>query len=164
MQRCLATLIFNLTRQTQLQTAADASLFTMQESEKTTSNPEPMQNGEAMSPDAQDSRGSLGDEENQGAIPSAPPLPQEPLPCPRPRLVFHTQLAHGSPTGRIHGFTNVRELYAKIAEVFDISASEVRRKKKKSLLGQRSGVWVICFFESILEFALKVVNVLFESC
>lgn len=44
----------------------------------------------------------------------------------RPRLVFHTQLAHGSPTGRIEGFTNVKELYAKIAEVFDISPTEVR--------------------------------------
>ncbi|XP_010220086.1 PREDICTED: PDZ domain-containing protein GIPC3 [Tinamus guttatus] len=43
----------------------------------------------------------------------------------RPRLVFHTQLAHGSPTGRIEGFTNVRELYAKIAEVFGISPTEI---------------------------------------
>ncbi|NXM13623.1 GIPC3 protein, partial [Ploceus nigricollis] len=43
----------------------------------------------------------------------------------RPRLVFHTQLAHGSPTGRIEGFTNVKELYAKIAEVFDISPTEI---------------------------------------
>lgn len=40
--------------------------------------------------------------------------------------MFHTQLAHGSPTGRIEGFTNVKELYAKIAEVFDISPTEVR--------------------------------------
>lgn len=43
----------------------------------------------------------------------------------RPKLVFHTQLAHGSPTGRIEGFTNVKELYAKIAEAFKISSSEV---------------------------------------
>ncbi|NWV51190.1 GIPC3 protein, partial [Daphoenositta chrysoptera] len=35
------------------------------------------------------------------------------------------QLAHGSPTGRIEGFTNVKELYAKIAEVFDISPTEI---------------------------------------
>ncbi|KAJ7406280.1 GIPC PDZ domain containing family member 3 [Pitangus sulphuratus] len=41
------------------------------------------------------------------------------------RLVFHTQLAHGSHTGRIEGFTNVKELYAKIAEVFDISPTEI---------------------------------------
>ncbi|KFV62389.1 PDZ domain-containing protein GIPC3, partial [Dryobates pubescens] len=38
---------------------------------------------------------------------------------------FHTQLAHGSPTGRIEGFTNVKELYTKIAEVFDISPTEI---------------------------------------
>lgn len=44
----------------------------------------------------------------------------------RPKLVFHTQLAHGSPTGRIEGFTNVKELYAKIAEAFNISPPEVR--------------------------------------
>lgn len=44
----------------------------------------------------------------------------------RPRLVFRTQLAHGSPTGRIEGFTNVRELYAKIAEAFGIAPTEVR--------------------------------------
>ncbi|XP_067252936.1 PDZ domain-containing protein GIPC3 [Chanodichthys erythropterus] len=96
-----------------------------QDSEKTTCDCEPMQNGEAMSPDVQDSKGSPGDEESQRAVPSAPPLPQETSPCPRPKLVFHTQLAHGSPTGRIHGFTNVRELYTKIAEVFNISASEI---------------------------------------
>ncbi|NXN16149.1 GIPC3 protein, partial [Indicator maculatus] len=44
---------------------------------------------------------------------------------PRPRLVFHTQLAHGSPTGHIEGFTNVKELYTKIAEVFGISPTEI---------------------------------------
>uniref|UniRef100_A0A8C4XHU5 GIPC PDZ domain containing family, member 3 n=1 Tax=Erpetoichthys calabaricus TaxID=27687 RepID=A0A8C4XHU5_ERPCA len=48
-----------------------------------------------------------------------------PAPSPRPRLVFHTQLAHGSPTGRIEGFTNVKELYARIAEVFEISPAEI---------------------------------------
>ena len=45
----------------------------------------------------------------------------------RPKLVFHTQLAHGSPTGRIEGFANVKELYGKIAEAFNISPPEVRR-------------------------------------
>uniref|UniRef100_A0A8C2Q9R1 Tripartite motif containing 35-12 n=1 Tax=Cyprinus carpio TaxID=7962 RepID=A0A8C2Q9R1_CYPCA len=43
----------------------------------------------------------------------------------RPRLIFHTQLAHGSPTGRIEGFSNVRELYAKIGEAFGIPLTEV---------------------------------------
>ncbi|XP_017548751.2 PDZ domain-containing protein GIPC3 [Pygocentrus nattereri] len=89
-----------------------------------------MQNGEAMSPQTQESKSSAGEEENR-VTPSAPPLPPSPPPppgpppCPRPRLVFHTQLAHGSPTGRIHGFTNVKELYGKIAEVFNISPSEI---------------------------------------
>ncbi|KAM6939355.1 PDZ domain-containing protein GIPC3 isoform 2-T2 [Lycodopsis pacificus] len=102
-----------------------------------------MQNGEAMSP--QDSRAAGAEAEaveeqkaqnqsqNQGCVEAtAPPLPPPPSPpppgppeYPRPRLIFHTQLAHGSPTGRIHGFTNVKELYAKIAEVFNISASEI---------------------------------------
>ncbi|NXP01292.1 GIPC3 protein, partial [Certhia brachydactyla] len=55
-----------------------------------------------------------------------PPGPAAPrAPRARPRLVFHTQLAHGSPTERIEGFTNVKELYAKIAEVFDISPTEI---------------------------------------
>uniref|UniRef100_A0A673CJR0 GIPC PDZ domain containing family, member 3 n=1 Tax=Sphaeramia orbicularis TaxID=375764 RepID=A0A673CJR0_9TELE len=85
----------------------------------------PMQNGESMSP--QDSKS-----QSQACVePSAPPLPPPSPPppgppdYPRPRLIFHTQLAHGSPTGRIHGFTNVKELYAKIAEVFNISPSEI---------------------------------------
>ncbi|KAL2097817.1 hypothetical protein ACEWY4_007024 [Coilia grayii] len=43
----------------------------------------------------------------------------------RPKLVFHTQLAHGSPTGRIEGFTNVKELYKKIAEAFNLSPPEI---------------------------------------
>ncbi|XP_036410860.1 PDZ domain-containing protein GIPC2 [Megalops cyprinoides] len=48
-----------------------------------------------------------------------------PPPNLRPKLVFHTQLAHGSPTGRIEGFTNVKELYAKIAEAFNLSPPEI---------------------------------------
>ena len=43
----------------------------------------------------------------------------------RPKLVFHTQLAHGSPTGRIEGFSNVKELYGKIADAFNIAPPEV---------------------------------------
>uniref|UniRef100_A0A8C7JZ20 GIPC PDZ domain containing family member 2 n=1 Tax=Oncorhynchus kisutch TaxID=8019 RepID=A0A8C7JZ20_ONCKI len=43
----------------------------------------------------------------------------------RPKLVFHTQLAHGSPTGRIEGFTNVKELYGKIADTFNLSPPEL---------------------------------------
>ncbi|MBZ3883694.1 PDZ domain-containing protein GIPC2 [Sciurus carolinensis] len=46
-------------------------------------------------------------------------------PAPARRLVFHTQLAHGSATGRVEGFSSIRELYASIAGVFEISPSEI---------------------------------------
>ncbi|XP_035969302.2 PDZ domain-containing protein GIPC2 [Halichoerus grypus] len=52
-----------------------------------------------------------------GVLPDPPP--------PTRKVVFHAQLAHGSPTGRVEDFTNIRELYAKIAGVFEISASEI---------------------------------------
>nr|XP_010987370.2 PDZ domain-containing protein GIPC2 isoform X1 [Camelus dromedarius] len=45
--------------------------------------------------------------------------------APTRRLVFHTQLAHGSATGRVEDFSSVQELYAKIAAVFEISPSEI---------------------------------------
>ncbi|XP_075896727.1 PDZ domain-containing protein GIPC3 isoform X2 [Nelusetta ayraudi] len=97
-----------------------------------------MQDGaDTMGP--QEAAAGVGEEEegmrrrqNRGCSePTAPPLPPPSPPptgppdYPRPKLIFHTQLAHGSPTGRIHGFTNVKELYAKIAEVFSISPSEI---------------------------------------
>lgn len=50
----------------------------------------------------------------------------------RPKLVFHTQLAHGSPTGRIEGFSNVKELYAKIAEAFNLNNTEVTTINKQA--------------------------------
>ena len=43
----------------------------------------------------------------------------------RPKLVFHCQQAHGSPTGVISGFTNVKELYQRIAECYNIEATDV---------------------------------------
>lgn len=44
---------------------------------------------------------------------------------PRPRLIFHCQLAQGSPTGVISGFSNIREMYQKIAACYDINESEI---------------------------------------
>lgn len=44
----------------------------------------------------------------------------------KPQLVFHCQLAHGSPTGLISGFGSVKELYQKIAECYDFPVDEVR--------------------------------------
>ncbi|XP_039262475.1 PDZ domain-containing protein GIPC2-like [Styela clava] len=46
-------------------------------------------------------------------------------PEPKQKLVFHTQLAHGSPTGRIEGFANVRELYARIATSLSVPKEEI---------------------------------------
>lgn len=43
----------------------------------------------------------------------------------KPKLVFHCQQAQGSPTGLISGFSNVKELYQKIAECYDFSADDV---------------------------------------
>ncbi|ALC42468.1 kermit [Drosophila busckii] len=43
----------------------------------------------------------------------------------KPPLIFHCQLAHGSPTGLITGFASVRELYKKIAECFDMSEEDI---------------------------------------
>ncbi|KAF6736175.1 PDZ domain-containing protein GIPC1 [Oryzias melastigma] len=63
--------------------------------------------------------GSLGKSSVNGA--GLPPPPANL----RPKLVFHTQLAHGSPTGRIEGFTNIKELYAKIADAFNISPPQI---------------------------------------
>lgn len=63
-----------------------------------------------------------GDGVVEGAASDGLPPPPSSM---RPRLIFHTQLAHGSPTGRIEGFSNVRELYAKIGEAFGIPPSEV---------------------------------------
>lgn len=41
------------------------------------------------------------------------------------RLAFRCQLAHGSSTGQISGFSNVRELYQKIAECYDLPSNEI---------------------------------------
>lgn len=40
-------------------------------------------------------------------------------------LVFHCQLAHGSPTVFVSGFSNVKELYARIAQQFEFPESEI---------------------------------------
>lgn len=46
-------------------------------------------------------------------------------PIPPAKFVFYCQLAHGSATGKVEGFTNVKELYQKIAEVFKMQSKEV---------------------------------------
>lgn len=42
------------------------------------------------------------------------------------QLVFHCQQAQGSPLGLISGFSNVKELYQKIAECYDFPPEDVR--------------------------------------
>lgn len=65
----------------------------------------------------------------------------------RPHLVFHCQLAQGSPTGIISGFTNVKELYQKIAQCYDMLASDIlfctlntHKVDMKYLLGGQIGL------------------------
>ncbi|ELU13213.1 hypothetical protein CAPTEDRAFT_187892 [Capitella teleta] len=60
-----------------------------------------------------------------GAQPQETPQDAPATARPRPKLVFHCQQAHGSPTGVIYGFTNVKELYQRIAECYDMEASQI---------------------------------------
>ncbi|NXD79407.1 GIPC1 protein, partial [Halcyon senegalensis] len=62
--------------------------------------------------------------ENEAAAPT--PAAAAPAPAASAsRLQFHTQLAHGSPTGRVEGFGSARDLYAKIGEAFHIDPAEI---------------------------------------
>ena len=80
--------------------------------------------GEATRPN--DNNAAPTAEANGGSAVSHGSQPPMPPPQPnRPRLVFHCQQAHGSPTGIISGFTNVKELYQKIADCYDIPVEEV---------------------------------------
>ena len=78
--------------------------------------------------------------------PTAPPMPTTPPPPPprpdtppQPKLVFHCQLAHGSPTGIISGFGNVKELYQRIAECYDMPSSEVSSRPRHVLQASAQG-------------------------
>lgn len=79
--------------------------------------------GEATRPNdhaAPTAEANGGSKVSHGSQQPNPAQPQN-----RPRLVFHCQQAHGSPTGIISGFTNVKELYQKIADCYDIPVEEV---------------------------------------
>ncbi|NXD19044.1 GIPC2 protein, partial [Spelaeornis formosus] len=54
-------------------------------------------------------------------VPAAAPAPS----AGASRLQFHTQLAHGSPTGRVEGFGSARELYGRIGEAFGIQPAQI---------------------------------------
>jgi|EP00049_Salpingoeca_infusionum_P017044 hypothetical protein len=57
------------------------------------------------------------------------PLPETPqgasVPAEQFDMVFHCQLAHGSPTKQVRDFTNVKQLYESIAKAFGIATSEI---------------------------------------
>lgn len=59
------------------------------------------------------------------SVPGNVPRPTENNNPTKQQLVFHCQLAHGSPTGLITGFASVRELYKKIAECYDIPVEDI---------------------------------------
>jgi len=53
------------------------------------------------------------------------PQEEQRIPAPKPKLVFHCQQAQGSPTGLISGFTNVQELYQKMADCYGFPVDEI---------------------------------------
>lgn len=57
-----------------------------------------------------------------GALPAAPAGNAAPEQF---DMVFHVQLAHGSPTRQVRDFTNVKQLYESIAKAFGISTDEI---------------------------------------
>ncbi|XP_064521637.1 PDZ domain-containing protein GIPC2 [Pseudopipra pipra] len=61
--------------------------------------------------------------ESEAAAPAPSPSPAA-APAPS-RLHFHTQLAHGSPTGRVEGFGSARELYGSIGRAFGIDPAQI---------------------------------------
>ncbi|EFA09593.1 PDZ domain-containing protein GIPC3 [Tribolium castaneum] len=84
--------------------------------------------------------------ENNNVVKSkVPPSPVSPIS--KASLQFHCQLAHGSPTVFVSGFSNVKELYQKIAECFDFPPSEILfctlntyKADMKKLLGGQIGL------------------------
>ena len=57
------------------------------------------------------------------------PLPEVPqgnaVPAEQFDMVFHCQLAHGSPTRQVRDFTNVKQLYESIAKAFGVPTADV---------------------------------------
>ena len=59
----------------------------------------------------------------KGALPEAP---KEAPATEQFDMVFHVQLAHGSPTRLVRDFTNVKQLHESIAKAFGIPTTDVR--------------------------------------
>lgn len=87
------------------------------------------------------------------------PQPQIDTSILKPQLVFHCQLAHGSPTGLISGFSSVKELYQKIAECYDFPVDEVSAFKSSP----SSYIWLAadaeCFQHSFAYQAKQYLSV-----
>jgi len=58
-----------------------------------------------------------------GAVPDVPM--GAPAPAEQFDMVFHVQLAHGSPTKQVRDFTNVKQLYESIAKAFGIATTDI---------------------------------------
>lgn len=59
----------------------------------------------------------------KGAVPDVPM--GAPAPAEQFDMVFHVQLAHGSPTKQVRDFTNVKQLYESIAKAFGIATTDI---------------------------------------
>ena len=72
----------------------------------------------------------LAEKKNMGKkdkpVPAPPPGAAAAPPPETFDMVFHCQLAHGSPTRQIRDFTNVKQLYESIAKAFGIKSNDVR--------------------------------------
>ncbi|XP_076180429.1 PDZ domain-containing protein GIPC-like protein kermit [Ptiloglossa arizonensis] len=106
------------------------------------------QNGNENDQGAVDTdNGTRGQKNNAATHNQTQDQQRRPSKISRPPLVFHCQLAHGSPTGLISGFSNVRELYQKIAECYDLPVDEIlfctlntHKIEMTELLGSQIGV------------------------
>ncbi len=63
--------------------------------------------------------------------------------------MFHCQLAHGSATIDVKDFSNVKELYGKIAEAFRISVSEVSLTGHMAIQLQYPTVVALCVADAV---------------
>ncbi|CAG9853557.1 unnamed protein product [Phyllotreta striolata] len=70
------------------------------------------------------SKAIANSESHQMEPPSAPTAPPV-SPVSKNSLQFYCQLAHGSPTTFVSNFKNIKELYERIGESFNIPASEI---------------------------------------
>ena len=66
------------------------------------------------------------------------------------QLSFNCQLAHGSPTSKINNFSNVKELYSRIAEALNISINEV---SLILIFFSRNLIYIFSFFKQCSEYS-----------